>query len=120
VAGLAMLAFLPGGVARHISAALVYGGGYSMVQTLVNTHVLETTPASRRGAAFGTALFAFDSGIGTGSFLIGGLIGWSCGRFGPAGFRAGWAAAMLVTLAGVPLSYRLLRESRSARGGLAS
>jgi len=111
VAGLAMLALLPGGLTRHICSALVYGGGYSMVHTLLNAHVLETTPASRRGAAFGATMFAFDSGIGLGSFTIGGLIGWSCGHFGPVGFRIGWAAAALPALAAVPLARRLLRQT---------
>jgi len=109
--GLALLALLPGGAGRHALSALLYGGGYSMVHTLVNAHVLEITPASRRGAAFGGTLFAFDSGIGLGSFLIGGVIGWGCGRIGPAGFRLGWAAAALFAFAALPLSRRLLRES---------
>ena len=110
-AGLALLAFLPGGAARHGIAALIYGGGYSMIHTLLNTHVLETTPADRRGAAFGATLFAFDSGIGLGSFAIGDLIGWSCGRWGDPGFRMGWAAALLLVLAAVPLARRLQRVS---------
>ena len=114
VAGLGLLAFLPGGLARHVLAALLYGAGYSMVQTLVNTHLLVTTPPSRRGAAFGAALFAFDSGIGAGSFLIGGLIGWGCQHFGLQGFRLGWALAAFLALAAVPLSHRLLRSPVSA------
>ena len=106
-AGLALLALLPGGLARHIVSALVYGGGYSMVHTLVSTHVLETTPAGRRGAAFGATLFAFDSGIGLGSLAIGGLIGWASGPFGAGAFRLGWGAAALLALAAVPLSRKL-------------
>ena len=113
VAGLALLTFLPGGLPRHVGSALLYGGGYSMVHTLVNTHVLETTPASRRGAAFGAIMFAFDSGIGLGSFLLGSLVGWGCGRFGLEGFRLGWGAAALLALAAVPMSYRLVRASRA-------
>jgi hypothetical protein len=68
-----------------------------MVHTLVNAHVLDTTPQDRRGAAFGATLFAFDSGIGLGSLAIGGLIGWGSGQFG-------WAAAAALALAAVPLS----------------
>ena len=114
VAGLALLAFLPGGAGRHAVSALLYGGGYGMVHTLVNAHVLELTPPSRRGAAFGATLFSFDSGIGLGSFLIGNVIGWGCKHFGLAGFRAGWAVAALLALAAVPLSYRLLREAKAS------
>jgi len=108
-AGLLLLAFLPGGLPRHIASALLYGGGYSMVHTLVNTYVLEATPPERRGAAFGATLFAFDSGIGLGSFAIGGLIGWGSLHHGAAGFRIGWAAAGALALAAVPLSRRLVR-----------
>jgi MFS family permease len=109
VAGLGLLALLPGGLPRHVASALLYGGGYSMVHTLLNAYVLETTPPSRRGAAFGATMFAFDSGIGLGSFSIGSLIGWGCARFGPAGFRIGWAAAALLALAAVPLAQGVLR-----------
>jgi len=107
-AGLALLALLPGGLPRHIASALLYGGGYSMVHTLVSTHVLEATPPGRRGAAFGATLFAFDSGIGLGSFALGSLIGWGSTHYGSAGFRIGWAAAALLALAAVPLSRSLV------------
>jgi MFS family permease len=113
VAGLGLLAALPGGAARHALAALLYGGGYSMVHTLVSTHVLEITEPSRRGSAFGATMFAFDSGIGLGSLLIGAIIGWGVQHFGVAGFRLGWGLAALLMVAAVPLSYRLLRESRA-------
>lgn len=110
VAGLGLLAFLPGGVPRHVVAALVYGAGYSMVHTLVNAHVLETAPPSRRGAAFGATLFAFDSGIGIGALALGGLIGWACGRYGPSGYRLGWAVAMVLALAALPPACRMAHK----------
>lgn len=115
VAGLVMLACLPGGLLRHMAAAFLYGGGYSMVHTLVNTHVLETIPADRRGAAFGTTLFAFDAGIGLGSLLIGALIGWGCARVGLLGYRFGWLLAAVLALGAVPLSYRLVRTGPAPR-----
>jgi MFS family permease len=111
--GLTLLAILPGGPLRHTLSALLYGGGYSMVHTLVNAHVLDITHPNRRGAAFGATLFAFDSGIGLGSFLIGGVIGMACHRFGAAGFRAGWAVAALFAFAALPLSHRLLRQTEA-------
>jgi hypothetical protein len=114
--GLALLAVMPGGPLRHALSALLYGGGYSMVHTLLNAHVLEITHPERRGAAFGTTLFSFDSGIGIGSFLIGGVIGWGCRHLGSGGYRLGWAVAALFALAALPLSRRLLRESAALAG----
>ncbi len=115
-AGLALLALMPGGASRHALSALLYGGGYSMVHTLLNAHVLEVTHPDRRGAAFGTTLFSFDSGIGIGSLLIGGVIGWGCRHLGAHGYRLGWAVAALFALAALPLSRRLLRESADLAG----
>ena len=91
-------------------SALLYGAGYSMVHTLINTYVLETVHPERRGAAFGATLFSFDAGISLGSLLIGGVIGWAERRYGAAGFRLGWAISALMALAAVPLSYRLVRR----------
>jgi MFS family permease len=110
-AGLLILAFAPTGMARHVVSALLYGAGYSMVHTLLNTHVLETVHAERRGAAFGAALFSFDAGIGIGALAIGGFIGWSEARFGVVGFRMGWGVSALMALAAVPLAYRMLRKT---------
>lgn len=101
--GLALLAVLPGGPSRHVVAGLIYGGGYSMIHTLVSTWVLDRIPEDRRGTAFGATLFAFDLGIGLGSASIGALIG----RFG---FRPGWAAAAALAALAWPLARRLSRD----------
>ncbi len=107
MSGLAMLAFLPdawaGGLARHVLSGLLYGAGYSMVFTLLNTILLDVVAAERRGAAFGTFMFAFDSGIGLGSALIGRLIG-------AYSFRAGWATALALMALGIPLALRITRK----------
>jgi MFS family permease len=108
--GLALLAAFPGGVLRHALAALIYGAGYSMVHTLVNAYVLEVVHPERRGAAFGATLFAFDSGIGLGSYAIGMVIGHGSRAWGPLGFRVGWAAAALAAALALPLAYRLIRN----------
>jgi MFS family permease len=100
--GLSVLAFAPGGLARHVVAGLVYGAGYSMVFTLLNTALLATVSPQRRGAAFGTFMFAFDAGIGLGSWALGLLMGrW--------GFQWGWRAGVLAMLCGLPLTVRLAR-----------
>ena len=110
-AGLLILAFAPTGLPRHVLSALLYGAGYSMVHTLINTYVLETVHPERRGAAFGATLFSFDAGISLGSLAIGGIIGWADGRYGVIGFRLGWTISALMALAAVPLSYRLVRRA---------
>ena len=101
-AGMALLAALPGCLLRHGLSAVVYGAGYSMLHTLLNAKLLETVDPRRRGSAFGTLLFAFDAGIGLGSFTLGLAIGqW--------GFRAGWALGAMALLAALPVTLRLRR-----------
>jgi predicted MFS family arabinose efflux permease len=103
MAGLCLLAFVPGGIARHIASGLLYGAGYSMVFTLLNTILLGTVPTERRGAAFGTFVFAFDAGIGLGSFGLGRVIGmW--------GFHTGWTVAVIVLICGLPSALRVARR----------
>lgn len=108
-AGLGILALAPTNLWRHIVAALLYGAGYSMVHTLLNTYVLEMVHPERRGAAFGATLFSFDVGIGLGTFAIGGFIGWAEGHWGVVGFRLGWGLAALMALGALPLAYRMLK-----------
>lgn len=105
--GLGILAFAPGGSARHIAAGLIFGAGYSMIYTLLNAEVLEVVSPDRRGAAFGAFMFAFDTGIGLGSFALGLLIG-------SYGFRWGWTAGLAAALLGLPVGMRLARK-RSRR-----
>ena len=73
-----------------------------MLHTLINARLLETVDPKRRGSAFGTLLFAFDAGIGLGSFSL----GWAIGQWG---YRTGWALGALALLAALPLTRRLSR-----------
>jgi predicted MFS family arabinose efflux permease len=68
----------------------------------VNARLLEVIPPERRGGAFGAVLFAFDSGIGLGSFALGAFIG----RYG---FRPGWLLGALLVALSLPLAFRLVR-----------
>ncbi|GLH73942.1 MFS transporter [Geothrix limicola] len=102
-AGMALLAALPGGMARHMASALLYGAGYSMLHTLLNAKLLESVDPQRRGSAFGALLFAFDSGIGLGSFTLGWVIGHH-------GYRMGWALGALAMLAALPVALKLGRD----------
>jgi MFS family permease len=104
IVGLIMLAALPGIAVRHVVSALLYGAGYSMIHTLLNTKLLESVDPKRRGAAFGTLLFAFDSGIGLGSFSL----GWVIGHYN--NYRMGWALGALAMITALPLALRLSRD----------
>lgn len=104
-AGLAIITFAPGGTARHILSGLVYGAGYSMIYTLLNAEVLEVVTPDRRGSAFGAFMFAFDTGIGLGSFAFGLVIG-------RMGYRWGWGAGLAAVLFAIPVGMRLARRSR--------
>ncbi len=105
-AGMALLAVLPGTLWRHALSALLYGAGYSMVHTLVNARLLEIIPAERRGGAFGALLFAFDSGIGLGSFALGAFIG----RYG---FRPGWLLGAGLIVLSLPMAARVGRSKEN-------
>jgi MFS family permease len=100
--GLVLLAAMPGGLGRHVVSALLYGAGYSMMHTLVSAHVLDVAHPNRRGAAFGATLFAFDLGIGLGTYVLGLIIG-------AYGFRWGWAGAALLAALSLPLAQRLVK-----------
>jgi MFS family permease len=93
---------LPGSGLRHGLAGFLYGGGYSMMHTLLNAYVLDRVSPQRRGAAFGATLFAFDAGIGLGAFALGWLIGHH-------GYRWGWAAGTLLLLVSLTISMGLAR-----------
>jgi len=102
-AGLFLLSILPGGTVRHVMSALLFGAGYSMVHTLINAKLLESVDPQRRGSAFGALLFAFDTGIGLGSFGLGWIIGHH-------GYRLGWALGALAMLAALPMALKLSRD----------
>ncbi|HEY3400785.1 MAG TPA: MFS transporter [Geothrix sp.] len=101
--GYIMLAFLPGGLARHLTAGLVYGAGYGMVHTLMLTHLLETTPPQRRGSATGAFFFAFDAATALGSLGL----GWVMEH---GGFRWGWAIGAGLMALSIPVARRVVRK----------
>jgi MFS family permease len=70
-------------------AAAVFAAGMGNVYPAYVAYVMRHVDPARRGAAFGGILAAFDTGIGTGSIVI----GWIGERAGfPAAF--GFAAAL--------------------------
>ena len=90
--GLGVLAL--GGTRTYILAsAIIFGIGFGTAYPTYVGYVMKGVSATRRGAAFGAILAAFDTGIGTGSTTM----GWLIQRHGFA--TAFGVAAMLAVLA---------------------
>src|SRR5262249_31836134 len=103
--GLTLLAFR-GTRAWIIASAVVFGLGFGTAYPVFVAYVLRDIEATRRGAAFGAILSAFDIGIGTGSIAI----GWIAERIGFN--RAFGVAAALSALA---LPYFLVVDRKTGR-----
>ena len=91
--GLLLLA-LAQGTGSFLVAALVFGAGFGLMYPAFTSYVMAHVSMSRRGAAFGAMLAAFDTGIGTGSSTM----GWLIHQFGfrlAFGVAAGLAALSL-------------------------
>lgn len=71
--GLAVLAFA-GGQVSFAAAAMIFGAGFGLMHPAFTAYVMSHVTFARRGAAFGAMLAAFDTGIGTGSSVMGWLI----------------------------------------------
>ena len=113
VIGLALLA-LDGSRRGLIGAAIVFGTGLGSAYPAYAAYVMQHVPDSRRGAAFGSILAAFDTGIGTGSVTT----GWIVQR---AGFSTAYGVAALLATLALPFflitERRLLRPERTPAEG---
>jgi MFS family permease len=81
--------------ARMMGAAALMGLGFGNVYPVFAAHVMKHVDESRRGAAFGGILAALDTGIGTGSIVL----GWTIGRYG---FPAAFALAACLSALAIP------------------
>ena len=88
------------------AAAVLYGIGFAGAYPGFSSFALERTDPARRGATFGSILWAFDTGIGTGSF-VSGLIAQ---RFGIGTAFAAGAALSTVAVPVFLLTSRLLPD----------
>lgn len=102
VGGFALLA-IGGSRAMFVASALLFGTGFGSAYPLFLGHVMRHVAPARRGAAFGSILAAFDTGIGTGSMTI----GWIVEHYG---YRTAYGAAAALALLTVP--YFLTVEPR--------
>ena len=100
VAGFALLA-LGGSRPQLIVSALVFGTGFGSAYPLFAAYVMRHVADDRRGAAFGSILAAFDTGIGTGSIGVGWLVEHH-------GFEAAFGAAAMLAALSIP--YFLLAD----------
>lgn len=89
-----------------VVAAAVFGTGFGGAYPAFATWILARTDPSRRAATFGSIVWAFDTGIGTGSLTL----GWIADHFG---FAPAFATGAIVSLASIPIfivTSRLLRD----------
>ena len=89
--GLSFLIF-GGGRAWQVVSASIFGIGFGSAYPIFAAYMLDRTDHTRRAAAFGAILMAFDTGIGTGSLMT----GWVIQRYGYAtAFGVGAAVSAL-------------------------
>jgi MFS family permease len=100
--GLCLLA-LSGTRLLLVTSAVVFGCGFGTAYPTYVAYVMRHVTPARRGAAFGAILWAFDSGIGTGSILS----GWLIQHFG---FEMAFGVAALLSMLSIP--YFLFAERR--------
>jgi MFS family permease len=91
------------GPVTFVVAAVVFGGGFGLIYPSFTAYVMRHVSFSRRGAAFGAMLAAFDTGVGSGSSAV----GWLIQRLG---FRGAYSIA--AGLAALALPYFLVMERR--------
>ena len=100
--GFVLLA-IGGSRAMFVISALVFGTGFGSAYPLFLGHIMRHVDPARRGAAFGSIIAAFDTGIGTGSVVI----GWIVEHYG---YQTAYGAAAV--LAAFALPYFLAVEPR--------
>jgi MFS family permease len=100
--GLALLAFANGPIVFAL-AAMIFGVGFGLMHPAFTAYVMNHVSFARRGAAFGAMIAAFDTGIGTGSSIMGWLVHH-------AGYRP--AFGLTAALAALSLPSFLFAEER--------
>ena len=97
--GLVVLAFsllaIGGTRTVLIASAVLFGTGFGAAYPAFLGHVLRFVDENRRGAAFGSIIGMFDTGIGTGSIAM----GWIVEHLG---YRAAWGTAAALAACSIP------------------
>lgn len=87
-------------------AGALFGAGFGLMWPAFAAFIINRAGPERRGAAYGAMIAAFDTGIGTGSTVLGAVIQ----HFG---YRAAFGAATALAVCAVP--YFVLAEKRFHR-----
>lgn len=98
--GLLLLGITYGPV-MFVTSGIVFGAGFGLMYPAFAAYVITHVPVARRGAAFGAIIAAFDTGLGTGSTVMGTLIQ-------EYGFRPAYLSAGALAVLAVP--YFLIAE----------
>ncbi len=113
VLGMALLALMPGGTARHALGGAIYGAGYAMTHTLLFMVIIDRSRPDRRGAGVGALYFAYDAGQALGALTL----GWAMERIGQtwglvAGYRWGWGIGGLALLGCLFMARRVMHPKQ--------
>ena len=92
--GLSLVALAEGRLTL-VAAAVVFGAGFGLVHPSFTAYVMSHVDDSRRGAAFGAILAAFDTGIGSGSSVV----GWLVHAYG---YRVAFVVASVIAALALP------------------
>lgn len=89
------------GPLMFVTSGVVFGAGFGLMYPAFAAYVITHVPVARRGAAFGAIIAAFDTGLGTGSTVMGTFIQ-------EYGFRPAYLGAGALAVLAVP--YFLIAE----------
>ncbi|HVT02315.1 MAG TPA: MFS transporter [Thermoanaerobaculia bacterium] len=92
-----------------ITAAALYGIGFGGAYPAFMSFVLRFTDPERRGTTFGSVIWAFDTGIGSGSLITGIVVQH-------AGYRTAYLVTAAVSALAVPLFLLTSRSFSEVRG----
>ena len=86
-----------------IASAVLFGTGFGSAYPAFLGHVLKYVDENRRGAAFGSIIGMFDTGIGTGSIAMGWLVEH-------LGYRVAWTTAAALAVCSIPYFFLVERK----------
>jgi predicted MFS family arabinose efflux permease len=113
--GLVVIAFgllaIGGSRPMLIASALLFGTGFGSAYPAFLGHVLRYVDENRRGAAFGSIIGMFDTGIGTGSIAM----GWIVEHLG---YQAAWTTAAMLAACSIPYFVIVERRVLTRRAGI--